>query len=58
MAEIFKVFYTLIIFASLYYVVALVQNECVTDGDCRRLYPHLIPRYPMCNEGTCVCIFE
>ncbi|WJX76371.1 hypothetical protein P8452_59798 [Trifolium repens] len=52
MVETLKFVYIVILFVSLFLVVALGQRECDTDEECYKKYPSTIPVTMICFEGT------
>ncbi|RHN40991.1 putative Late nodulin [Medicago truncatula] len=57
MAEMFKFFYTMIILVSLFLVVSFSNEECTSDADCYKIYPHLSLLHIRCFEGICFFTF-
>ncbi|CAJ2670355.1 unnamed protein product [Trifolium pratense] len=48
-----KFVYIVILFVSLFLVVALGQRECDTDEKCYKKYPSTVPVTMICFEGYC-----
>lgn len=53
MVKIFMFVYTMILFSFLFLVVANIEEECVTDADCYKIYPEASFLHMFCIDGVC-----